>query len=127
MVILTADHGHTPSYERTGAFAISNDELKRDLAREFDAPPDAELVVTSPSGLHFDHEEMKRYDASEEAVAEFLNGYTISENWAGEELPPGFEKRGDEHVFSAAFLSTQMSEIMNCAFGSDRPPRGFKA
>ena len=127
VVILTSDHGHTPSYERTGAFAISNDELKNDLTREFDAPADTELVVTSPSGLHFDHEEMARYGATEEAVAEFLNDYTIRENWVGEELPPGFEKRGDEHVFSAAFLSTQMPEIMNCAFGSDRPPRGFKA
>lgn len=127
VVILTSDHGHTPSYEKTGAFAISNDELKADLAREFDVPSDVELVVTSPSGMHFNWDQMKRYGVSGEEIAAFLNAYTIEQNWAGDELPPGFEERGDEHVFSATFLSTQMSAIMRCAFGSTRPPSGFDA
>lgn len=127
VVILSSDHGHTPSYEKTGAYAISNDELKADLAREFDVPADVELVVTSPSGMHFNRAEMQEYGVSGDDVAEFLNAYTIRDNWTEAELPPGFEKRGEEHVFSATFLSTQMDEIMRCAFGDDLPPSGFKA
>ena len=127
VVILTSDHGHTPSYEKTGAYAISNDELKADLAREFDVSPDAELVITSPSGMHFNKSEMERAGVTGEDIAEFLNAYTIEQNWTEQDLPSGFEERGDEPVFSATFLSTQMDAIMRCAFGSERPPPGFEA
>ena len=127
VVVLTADHGHTPSYEKTGAFAISNDELKVDLAREFDVPSDEDMVVTSPSGMHFNREVLERYEVSGQQIAEFLNAYTIADNWTGDKLPPGFEERGEEHVFAATFLSRQVPAIMSCAFGSKRPPPGFDA
>ncbi|MFN2490907.1 MAG: alkaline phosphatase family protein [Actinomycetota bacterium] len=123
VVIVTSDHGHTPSYKRTGAWPISNNELSSDLARHFGAPANEELVQTTNSGLLFFRKTMRKYGVSGEDMAVFLNDATIRDNWAEKELPEGYEDRGAENLFSAAFLRSQTDDIMRCAFGSAKPPR----
>ena len=128
VVIVTADHGHTPPSWKTGGWPLVIKEVRDDINRHFDVPPERSLIdTTSPAGLFFDYEAVRRSGVSEEAIAEFVNGYTIRENWPKPELPEGFAERGDEHVFSAAFLRTQVPEIMRCAFGAPEPPPGFDA
>src|SRR4028118_1419463 len=56
-------------------------------------------------------------------VAEFLNAYRIEDNWGGDELPEGFEDRGEENAIAGAWSRRQYAEVMRCAFGSEEPPR----
>jgi hypothetical protein len=48
-------------------------------------------------------------------VARFLNGYTIAENWNEDELPEGYESRGDENVYEAAFPTDDIGDVLSCA------------
>ena len=122
VLILTADHGHTPSAERTGAWAIGNSLLRADVDDHFGVPEGRVLVQRSvATGLFLNEPLMEEMGITSEDVARFLNGYTIRENWEGE-LPPGYEDRGDEKVFSSVFPTEDLPEIMECAFGSKQPP-----
>ncbi|MEA2487172.1 MAG: hypothetical protein QOF16_826, partial [Actinomycetota bacterium] len=58
-------------------------------------------------------------------IARFLNGYTLRENWPQKQLPAGYEDRGDEDLFSAVFAKDQFDDVMRCAFGATRPPKGM--
>ncbi|MBA3431285.1 MAG: alkaline phosphatase family protein [Actinobacteria bacterium] len=125
VVILTADHGHVPSAERTGAWPVGNGELVSDLDRHFDMTTGESLVDQSTStGLFLNFDAMRQLEITGNDIAMFLNGYTIRENWRESELPRRYEERGDEQVFSAAFTRRQFPAIMRCAFGSDKPPAG---
>jgi hypothetical protein len=127
-IIVTADHGHTPQAESTGAWPLSEAELTRDLDRHFDVPQSESLVdVTSAVGPFLNHGVARSLGVTGSDVAEFLNGYTIKENWTGAELPTGYEDRGDENVLSAAFSRADYPAVMECAFGAPKPPPGLGA
>ncbi|MDQ3951553.1 MAG: alkaline phosphatase family protein [Actinomycetota bacterium] len=122
-VILSADHGHTPSPERSGAWPLLQGQLQEDLDAHFDVPPGKSIVENAnPVGPFLDKDVMKELGVTGADVAEFLNGYTIRENWGGDELPEGFEDRGDENVLAAAWSRRQYADVMRCAFGSAKPP-----
>lgn len=122
-LVVTADHGSTPSPERTGAWPIVQDELEDDLNEYFEVPEGSTLKdAMTAVGPFLDRELMREQAIALDEVARFLMGYTIRDNWATDELPPGYEERGDERVFEAAFPSDRLDEVMVCAFGSDRPP-----
>ncbi|MQB00780.1 MAG: hypothetical protein GEU78_10895 [Actinobacteria bacterium] len=122
VVILTADHGSTPFAKTSGAWPVRQGELARDIEREFGTSKDRPLVLeTSAVGPFLDHDVAKDLGVSAGDVARFLNGYKIRDNWSGA-LPDGYEDRGDENVFSAAFSRDQFPRIMRCAFGSVEPP-----
>lgn len=122
-VILSADHGHTPSPERSGAWPLLQGQIQEDLDAHFDVPEGKSLVESpNPVGPFLDEEVMEELGVTGAGVAEFLNGYTIRDNWGGDELPEGFEHRGDENVIAAAWSRRQYAEVMRCAFGSERPP-----
>ena len=116
VVVVTADHGHTPSPARTGAWAIHQRELEDDLDRRFDVSGPASLTqATTASGLFINRPLMEELDVEEGQVVDFLRNYTIEDNWSGENLPPGYEDRGDETVFSAAFSASHLDEVAACA------------
>lgn len=116
VVVVTADHGHTPSTERSGAWPILQGQLADDVNRHFRATTDEPLIkVTSAAGPFLDRQVMARLGVSAGDVARFLNGYTIQDNWNETELPEGYEDRGGEHVLSAAFASDQYDDVMSCA------------
>lgn len=123
VVIMTSDHGHTPSTERTGAWPVNNTEVKADINRFFESTEERPLVQDSSAvGVFLDKEVMAELDVTEDDVARFLNGYRLADNWPEEELPDGYEDRADENLFSATFPLKRMDEVMKCAFGSVRPP-----
>jgi hypothetical protein len=125
VVVVSADHGHTPSAPTTGAWPVFQGELAKDIDDHFHAPPGTSLVVTtSATGPFLDHALMQSLDITGDDVARFLNGYTIRDNWAGGDLPPGYEDRGAEEIFSAAFSSAELPRVMTCAFGAPHPPPG---
>ena len=123
VLILTADHGHTPSPERTGAWAVNADELASDVDDFFGVPQDESLITGSKTaGLFLDHDVQNMLSISEVEVAAYLQDYTIRENWRGDQLPEGYQDRGEERVLSASFPAAHFPQIMRCAFGSQRPP-----
>jgi hypothetical protein len=128
VVVMTADHGNTHRAELTGAWPIGQGELREDVDAEFNVPKDLDLVDTSSAaGPFLDRAVARQLGVTASDVAEFSTGYTIAENNSRPELPEGYEDRGDENVFSAAFATDQYDEIMQCAFGTTRPPEGFRA
>jgi predicted AlkP superfamily pyrophosphatase or phosphodiesterase len=125
VVMLTADHGHSLSPSTTGAWPIIQSRLIDDLDAHFGAPEGSTLVQASAAfGLYLDRRLMTQIGTSPSEIAKFINNYTIQDNWGPQDLPAGYEDRGDERAFSAAFARAQMSTIMRCAFGSEKPPQG---
>ncbi|MGH2792427.1 MAG: alkaline phosphatase family protein [Actinomycetota bacterium] len=123
VVILTADHGHTPSPERTGAWPLSADEVAADVDAHFQVPEGENLVIGSrTAGLYLNRPLASELDVEAEDVAAFLVDYSIQDNWTHGSLPKGYESRGAEPVLSASFARSQLPDIMECAYGSRRPP-----
>ena len=115
-LVVSADHGHTPSPQRSGGWPISQDELERDLNRAFGVPEGATLTeAITAVGPFLDPAVLAETGTTEADVARFLNGYTIRENWRNEDLPEAYRDRGDEPVFEAAFPSDELDEVMQCA------------
>ena len=122
VVILSADHGHTPSPERSGAWPLLQGQLQEDIDAHFGASDDRSLLESGgPTGPFLDKDVLDELGVTGAEVAEFLNGYTIRDNWGEEELPPGFEDRGHENVIAAAWSQRQYKEVIECAFGRDGP------
>ncbi|MDP9067855.1 MAG: alkaline phosphatase family protein [Actinomycetota bacterium] len=122
-LLLSADHGHTPSPERSGAWPISQNELESDLNERFGvAEGDTLTQAITAVGPFLDAEVLEATGTTTDEVATFMNGYTIQDNWPKPDLPPGYEDRGAEPVFEAAFPSEHLDEVMQCAFGSATPP-----
>jgi hypothetical protein len=113
-LMVTSDHGHTPRPSVTGAWPIDQDELEADLNRHFSIPSDRPLTLAVTAvGPFLDHEIVDEFGVSLDAVARFLNDYTIGDN-AGSRLPDEYESRRDERIFSAAFPSEDLGEVAEC-------------
>ncbi|MGH2808702.1 MAG: alkaline phosphatase family protein [Actinomycetota bacterium] len=122
VVILTADHGHTPSPRRSGGWPINNDELVRDLDVHFEVPEGRSIVADSIGvGLFLNFEVMRDLAVTEEDVVGFLLHYTIGDNWDQDRVPTGYEERAGEHVFAAVWGRSQQDEVMTCALGGPTP------
>ncbi len=124
VVVVTADHGHSPNPDTTEAWPIIQTNLIQDLETHLGVPESEQLVEAGAAyGLYLSDEVLADAGATSEDVARFLNGYTIDANWEDDELPEGYEDRGGERVFSAAFAKEQVDEVMHCAFGNATPPK----
>ena len=117
VVALTADHGFPPPAEETKAWPLQQGELQRDVDAHFKVDEGSLIKQTTAVGPFLDREAVEQAGVTETEIAEFLNGYTIRENYAdGEALPKGYETRGDELILSAAFPSADLDQVMDCAF-----------
>jgi hypothetical protein len=126
VVVVTADHGHTPAPASTGAWPVDQDELVRDINRRFGVRAGDSLIAANhASGLWLDRETSAQFGVDGEDVAVWLNGYTIRGNWPGANLPGGYEHRGQEKVIDAAFPGDQLGDVMLCKFGTRTPPSGI--
>ena len=123
VVIVTADHGHTPPSEVSGGWPVSMGEVNKDMLAHFDVPEEESFTESATAaGFFFDHDKMDAAGVTGAEITEFMNDYTIAENWTEGELPEAFRDRGEEHVFEAAFMESQMADVMRCAFGSKKLP-----
>lgn len=121
VVILSADHGHTPSPERSGAWPVLQGQLRADLGEHFGIPEDDLVQQTTAAGPFLDQEVMAENGVTLDDIARFLNGYTIGDNWGDDQLPDGYEDRADEPVFEAVWPSDSIDEIMRCARRREAP------
>lgn len=120
VVVITADHGHTPSAERSGAWPISQGTVVDDIDEHFGVTEGSLMTSKTAVGMFFNRTVMQQAGVSASDVARFLNGYTIAENWNEDELPDGYEDRGDENVYEAAFPTDDIGEVLRCARKRDR-------
>lgn len=128
VVIVTSDHGNTPPPERSGAWPVLQGQLQEDVDAHFGVGAHTSLVrQTTAAGPFIRRKVARELGVTMADIAEFLNGYTIRENYAEDELPEGYEGRGEENVLAAAFPSDRIGEVLECALGSRRPPASFKA
>ena len=127
VVVVSADHGHTPAPGNSGAWPISQSELVDDLNEEFGVPPDESLVAKShAAGFFLNRSVARRLDVDAGAVARWLNNYRLADNVTGE-VPADYRGRMDERLFSAAFASSDLDDVIRCAFGAAHPPKSFDA
>ncbi len=124
VVVVTADHGHTPPSSASGGWPVKVDELVKDIDAHFDVAKGNSLTEkATAAGFFMDRQMMRNLGVTATEIAEFANGYTIKENWPEDELPEGFTDRGHENVLSAAFTGGHLPDIMRCTFGErGRPP-----
>ena len=123
VVIVTADHGHTPPPEETGAWPIMIGQLAADINAHFDVPEGDTLIEGNVGvGLFLDKEVMTELGVTETDVSRYVNGYTIEDNWPSEELPTDYSGRAEEQVFAAAWPASEMGNVMRCRFGTETPP-----
>jgi Type I phosphodiesterase / nucleotide pyrophosphatase len=115
-VILTADHGTSPLARDSGAWPIDQRELIKDVDAHFEVAEGRTVIEASSAfGYYLDRVTTRELAVSPEEISDFLNDYTIAQNWPEDALPKGYEQRGDEQVLSAAFPSDDIEEILDCA------------
>ena len=119
VIVLSADHGHTPSPERSLAWPIYQGRLREHVDAHFDVEGASLITQTTAVGPFLDRDVMQKSGVSEDDIARFLNDYTISDNW-GEELPEGYEDRGDENIFEATFPTDDIDQVLSCATNGGR-------
>lgn len=123
VVILSSDHGHTPSTERSGAWPLLQGKLSEHVDEHFGIEGRSLIQQTTAVGPFLNLEVMEASGITAPDVAEFLNSYTVRDNWGSDDLPGGYEERGDENVLAAAFAAEQLDDVMNCAFEGEPPTR----
>ncbi|MDQ3533319.1 MAG: alkaline phosphatase family protein, partial [Actinomycetota bacterium] len=122
VLVVTADHGQTPL--QAGGWPISQRELFADIESRFDHVENGDTIIKSSSAnvLFADKAEMKVNGVSPEEISSWLTGYTIADNLAiGSSLAEGYEDRGDDLVYSAAFPGRAVTQVAMCtgALGRD--------
>ena len=116
VLVLSADHGHTPDPERSGAWPINAQELEDDIHRHFSVSKDEPLIQQkSAVGLFIDKDVAEQKNVTEDDIARFLNLYTIQENSPKREVPASHSDRKEDPVFEAAFPASDLGEVLSCA------------
>jgi hypothetical protein len=125
VVIVTADHGHTPNPRRSGGWPIGQTELQNDLDRHFDVPEGTSLVERITAvGIFLNRGLLRGSGVTANEVATFVNGYTIGQNDTGSKAESGFQSREEEQLFAAAWPGRRLQAVMRCKFGRPRPDPG---
>lgn len=116
VLAVTADHGQTPAPQATGGWPINIDVLPASVAGHFGLSAEDLVRDARPVGMWFDQDLMRSNGITEEAMADFLMGYTIGDNVSeGLDVPEQYRDRLGERLFAAAFPSDRLSEILACA------------
>ena len=116
VIALTADHGSTPQAAAVGAWPINTTEVLADLAEHFGVPQTEIVQAPRVTGFWLNREGLDANGISPEQVADFLLDMRAEDNVVDlDELPPGYEQRLDEHIFSAVWPSEHMNDVLECA------------
>jgi hypothetical protein len=128
VVVVTADHGHTPPRTETGGWPVLATDASAYLNRHFEVPKGRSLVEdSSGAGLFLDVDVAKRLGITQREMAAALNLYTIRQSAGKGRLPPMYKGRDRETVFAAVIPRRLLPQVMKCAFGTRRPPADFPA
>jgi hypothetical protein len=111
VMAITADHGHTPDPEVSGADVISPPDLGQRIRTEFDRDGDKTSVVESvaPTEIFVNERELAEEGRTLVDVAEYVMG--LSKGEVGGDIWPIPEERSDEPAFVAAFPSRLLERL----------------
>jgi len=115
VMIMTADHGMTPSALSTGAWPINMDRLLSDLANEFAFDPDDVFDDARVGNFWVDEEALSAAGVTLEEMADFLTAYRLEDNLPrGEPIPDGYADRLDEKLLAGAWPTDYTEQIAGC-------------
>ena len=116
VIALTADHGSTPDAEAMNAWPISTSQIVADLSEHFGLPAEEIVDDTRVTGFWLNRDGLEAAGIAPEEVADYMLDMRIEDNAADvDDLPPGYDKRLDEHIFSAVWPAEHTEEILACA------------
>ncbi len=119
VIALTADHGSTPDAEATKAWPINTTAVVDHLSEHFGLPRNEVIEETRVTGFWTNREALAAHGIKPEDVAQAMVDMTAEDMvTAPEDLPPGYADRLDERIFSAAWPSERMDDILRCAGAS---------
>ncbi len=111
VMMLTADHGHTPDPAVSGAQALEPTKVADAIQQRFDTDGDDVRIVefTQPTHIFIDTDEMEQNGTTLEEISAFLLNVTKGE-LQGNQYPaqPGV---ANERAFIAAFPSDMLEEL----------------
>jgi hypothetical protein len=111
VMALTADHGHTPDPEASGADVISPTDVGARIAGEFDRDGDdlSVLEYTQPTEVFIDERELADEGHTLADVADYLMGLTKGD--VGGDIWPIPEDHRSEPAFLAAYPSELLERL----------------
>jgi Type I phosphodiesterase / nucleotide pyrophosphatase len=111
VMALTADHGHTPDPNVSGATVISPPTVAELLQAEFDTDGDDTRIVefTQPTHVFIDRDEMEENGATLEEIAAYL--LTLTKGEVGSDQYPVAAEIADEPAFLAAYPSEMLDDL----------------
>lgn len=115
VLVVTADHGQTPSSDSSGGWPINEDELQRDIAVAMRTDPTTLFEATRPTSYWFKASALKHADATLEEIATMLLRYRIRDNVvSGAAVPGTFSGALDRKLFDAVFPSRYTTQAARC-------------
>lgn len=112
---LTADHGQAPDAQRARVWPIGISILVSDLAEHFGVPKEDLVDETRPTGLWLNEEGLAAHGVTAEDIADYIIDYRIEDQVASTRtLPPEYDSRRSEPLFSSAFPSSEMARVWEC-------------
>ena len=116
VMVMTADHGQGPAPGKRGAWGVSINKLMEWVAREVHVDRQDLIQQQRPTGFWLDYASLGKDNVDEFAsrVSDAVLRYTINDDWDGS-LPNGYESRGNEKLFQAAFPRTALGDLIACA------------
>ena len=117
VIVMTADHGSTPSALATKGWPIGTKEMVADIAEHFEVPENQLIDEARVTGFWVNEKSLDSRDITLEDLSDFILDLRIEDNAVApvDQLPKGYAERLDEHIFNAAFPSDQTDEILQCA------------
>jgi hypothetical protein len=112
VLAVTADHGSQPIQPR--GRVINQNPLSANVEEHFGAETNQLVLEDRALGIWLDRAYARELGVGVEAVAEYLNDYTIGDDLKEGEVLPGFMSR-DERLFEASFPMKYLDEIWSCA------------
>jgi hypothetical protein len=111
VMALTADHGHTPDPNVSGATVISPGAVADVVQAEFDTDGDDSRIVefTQPTNMFVDIDEMEQNGATLEEISGFLLSVTQGE--VGGEQYPVAPEVADEPAFLAVYPADMLEQL----------------
>jgi hypothetical protein len=111
VMALTADHGHTPDPNVSGATVISPGAVAEVVQAEFDTDGDDTRIVefTQPTNMFVDIDEMEQNGATLEEISGFLLSVTQGE--VGGEQYPVAPEVADEPAFLAVYPADMLEQL----------------
>jgi len=111
VMMLTADHGHTPDPAVSGAQALEPTKIADVIQQRFDTDGDEVRIVefTQPTHIFIDQEEMRQNGTSLEAISSYL--LTVTKGELEGNQYPAQAGVANERAFIAAFPSDMLEEL----------------